>query len=85
MNKDVFALDIDDFPMTCYVMLLYQRLEYTPPKFNIAPENGLFGRLRSFWEGLFSLAMLVSGRAQVANKNCASYVYVLHLPSLKLT
>ena len=53
MNKDVFALDIDDFPMTCYVMLLYQRLEYTPPKFNIAPENGLLGDYVHFGKAYF--------------------------------
>ena len=29
-----------------------------PPKFNIAPEKWMVGRLVSFWEGLFSGAML---------------------------
>ena len=31
---------------------------FTPPKFNIAPEKWWFGRLLSFWDGLFSGATL---------------------------
>ena len=35
---------------------------YTPPETNIAPENGWLKDDISFWDGLFSGAMLVSGR-----------------------
>ena len=30
----------------------------TPPKFNIAPEKWMVGRLVSFWEGILSGALL---------------------------
>ena len=40
------------------------RFKSTLPETNIAPENGWleFGILVSYWDGLFSGAMLVSGR-----------------------
>ena len=37
----------------------------TLPETNIAPEKWMIGILLSFWEGLFSGAMLVSGRVVV--------------------
>ena len=37
-------------------------MDYYPPKFNIAPEKMVVGRLLSYWEGNFSGAMLNFGR-----------------------
>ena len=38
---------------------------YTLPETNIAPENGLLEDEFSFWDGLFSGAMLNSGRVYI--------------------
>ncbi len=48
--------------------MLTCKFMYTLPETNIAPENGRLediGRLLSFWDGLFSGPMLVSGRVHV--------------------
>ncbi len=47
-----------------------------PPATNIAPENGWLEDEISFWEGLFSGNMLVSGRV-------STWIIVYHLVSLK--
>ena len=47
-------------------------MKHTLPETNIAPE--INGRLVSFWEGLFSGAMLVSGRVNVS-KTLAVFDY----------
>ena len=46
---------------------------HTLPETNMAPENGWlffqsFGILVSFWDGLFSGAMLISGRVDVSDE-----------------
>ena len=64
--------------------------EHTPPKFNIAPEQKVVGRLLSYWEGNFSGAMLNLGGVSyiilrvVGSPNTSYYVDdVLDYRSLK--
>ena len=67
----------------------YSRLVFasTLPETNIAPENGWLEEEMSFWDDLFSGAMLVSGRAYYPaiigiSKNIANAKYNLHNENL---
>ena len=46
----------------CWCVIFFDGIPITPPKTNIAPENDGWNTIVSFLDGLFSGAMLVSGR-----------------------
>jgi len=53
----------------CLLFVAGMIYTYTLPETNIAPEKWMFGTLASFWEGLFSGVMSVSGNVIIIYYN----------------
>jgi len=60
----LLSIPLRKIPWNCH-LIQFWNVSFTPPKTNIAPENGWLEKVVSFWDGLFSGAMFVPVRVYI--------------------